>query len=276
MKKNSIFLCAIVIAVLSLFSSCKKDNVSPTISLTNQSAKDSVYFEASCTISGVANTTGKLSMIQFFRSYPFNGGESEVEVAATKITSFSNEKSTDFSVIIPKITDATKIRVKVTDQNGQETTVVYSITIRESNILSYSNLQLGGWDSEYGSCLDVHAGVPYGSSALSDNAKRPLVDLFFDMSKLANEDLDSIYYNNVSRLSDTGIRFATTAFSSDDFNAMNSDDLFKDLEATLSIVPIKLNDVVLFKTKSGKKGLLRVSLLTSPTGDLKLDEKIQK
>ena len=276
MKKNSIFLCAIVIAVLSLFSSCKKDNVSPTISLTNQSAKDSVYFEASCTISGVANTTGKLSMIQFFRSYPFNGGESEVEVAATKITSFSNEKSTDFSVIIPKITDATKIRVKVTDQNGPETTVVYSITIRESNILSYSNLQLGGWDSDYGSCLDVHAGVPYGSSALSDNAKRPLVDLFFDMSKLANEDLDSIYYNNVSRLSDTGIRFATTAFSSDDFNAMNSDDLFKDLEATLSIVPIKLNDVVLFKTKSGKKGLLRVSLLTSPTGDLKLDEKIQK
>lgn len=276
MKKNSLFLCAIVIAVLSLFSSCKKDNVSLAISLTNKSAKDSVYFGESVTITGVANTSGKLSMIQFFRSFPYNGGESEVEVAATKITTFANTATTDFSAVISNLKDATKIRVKATDQNGQEISAVVSITIRKSNILGYSNLQLGGWDSNFGSCLDVDSGTPMSGSAVDDPALWPKIDVFFDDAKLSNVDLDSVYYNNVSRLHDTGIRYAATTFSSSDFDAMRGDDLFKNLVATLPTIPIKLNDVVFFKAKSGKKGLLRVSELTSSTGDLKLDEKIQK
>jgi hypothetical protein len=275
MKKNSLVICSIVIAVVSLFSSCKKENVTLAISLTNKSAKDSVYSGESVTIAGVASTTGKFRMIQFFSS-PYNGGGPAVEVTAAEITSCANKSTFNFSAVIPNIKASTKIMVKATDQNGQITTTDFSIKLLESNILTYSNLQLGGWDSDYGSCLDVDAGIPYGSSALSDNTKRPLLDVFFDMSKLANVDLDSIYYNNVSRLHDTGIRYATTTFTSSDFNAMKSDDSFKGLMATLPNVPIKMNDVVFFITKSGKKGLLRVSNLTSPTGDLMLDEKIQK
>ena len=258
-------------------NSCKKNNdVPPTLTLTNLSAKDSVYFGESYTITGQASTAGKLNTIQFYRSFPYNGGESEVEMAGTKISTFSSETAANFSVIVPSIKDAVKISVKVTDQNGQETITVYSIAVRKSNILSYFNLQLGGWDSNYGSCLDVDTGTPMSGSAVSDPVLSPKIDVFFDMSKLANVDLDSIYYDNVSRLHDTGIRYANTTFTSADFDAMKGDDLFKDLQANLPIVSVELNSVVLFKAKSGKKGLLRVSELTSPTGDLMLDEKIQK
>jgi len=276
MKKNSLFFGAMIIALLSLFSRCKEDSISPTISLTNESAKDSVYFGEPCTITGVANTSGGLNMIRFFRSFPYNGGESEVEMAATRITSFTNANTANFSVVVPNIKDATKISVRVTDQDGQEASAIVAITLRKSNIMSYHNLQLGGWDSNYGSCLDVDSGTPMSGSAVSDPTLAPKIDLFFDDSKLGNVDLDSIYYDNVSRLKDTGIRYATTKFTSADFDAMKGDDLFKNMVATLPIVPIELNSVVFFKAKSGKKGLLRVSELTSSTGDLLLDEKIQK
>jgi len=276
MKKNSLFLCAIIIATIGLLNSCEKSNVALTISLANQSAKDSVYVGESVTIAGVANTTGKLGMIQFFSSYPFNGGEAEVEVAGTKITSFTSEASTDFSTVITNVTADTKISIVVTDQNGQAATSMFAITLRKSNIIAYTNLNLGGWDSNYGSCLDVDTGTPMSGSAVSDPTLRPKIDVFFEDAKLGNRDLDSMYYDNISRMSDTGIRYAKTAFTSADYDAMKGDDLFKDLVGTLKIIDIKLNDIVFFKAKSGKKGVLRVSGLTGPTGDLKLDEKIQK
>jgi len=284
MKNNGLFLSAIVITVLSLFNSCKKESsssiktqsyVPPTISLTNLSAKDSVYSGESCTISGVAGTTGKLRMIQFFRSFPYNGGESEVEVANARITKFSVDSTANFAVVIINIKNATKFSVKVTDENGQATSAVVSISLRKSNIYSYPGCMLGGWDSNYGSCLDVDTGIAYGGSAVENPTLRPLVDVFFDDSKLGNVDLDSMYYG-YNRLSDSGIRYAKTTFTSASFDAMKVDDYFKDLVATLPIITIKLNDVVFFKAKSGKKGLLRVSVLTFPTGDLVLDEKIQK
>ena len=276
MKKNSLFLGAIIIAIISVLSSCKKDDVSPTISFTNQSAKDSIYFGESFTITGVASTTGKLSMIQFFRIFPYIGRVSEVEVAETKITSFASESSADFSAVIPNIVASIDIRVVVTDQNGQETSSVFSIIRRYKNIAAFTNINLGGWDSNYGSCLDVETGTAMSGSAPTNDIFRPKIDAYFEDAKLGNVDLDSAHYDNINRLPDTGIRFATTTFTPADYDAMNNDDLFKDLVGTLKIVPVKLNDVVFFTAKSGKKGLLRVSVLTGPTKDLKLDEKIQK
>jgi len=276
MKKNSLFLCAIVIVVVSVLNGCKKDNVSPTLSFTNQSAKDSIYSGQSFTITGVASTTGKLSMIQFFRVFPYIGRISEVEVDETRITSFTNEGSADFSVVIPNVMASIDIRVAVTDQDGQETSSIFSIIIRNKNIVDYTNINIGGWDSNFGSCLDVETGTMMSGSAPTDANLRPKIDLFFDNAKLGNVDLDSAYYNNINRLPDTGIRFATTTFTSADYNAMYNDDLFKNLVGTSKVIAIKLNDIVFFQAKSGKKGLLRVAGLTGPTKDLKLDEKIQK
>ena len=278
MKNIGFIIISAGILFSAFFTSCQKDGTGAsnvTISFSNQLAKDSVYTNEDFTLKGAVAAEGQIKTIQFFRNYFFNDVESEVEMAGTKISDVT-ENPYSFSVVVPNVTKNTTVKVLVTDINGNEVSSVYTIKERKMNILTYSGLTLGGWDSDYGSCLDVDAGVPYGSGALHDDAKRPLIDVFFDEAKLANTDLDSIYYDNVSRLPDTGIRYATTTISSTDFDAMKGDDMFKNMVATKKIIDIKLNDVVFFKAKSGKKGLLRVSQLTSPTGDLLLDEKIQK
>jgi hypothetical protein len=274
MRKNNLLLCTIIIAALSLFSSCKKDNnVTLTIKLTP--AQASFVTGAPVTISGTATTTGALREIKFYTVSAT--GATEVEIPGSAITTVANQTTADFSAVLTNLT-ATKITVKAIDQNGQTVATVFTLTITAapSNINTYSSLQLGGWDSNYGSCLDVDAGTPYGSSAMADPTLNSKIDVFFDEAKLGNVDLDSVYYSNVSRLHDTGIRYATTTLSSIDFDKVTYDTSFKDLTATLKVVPIKVNDVVFFIAKSGKKGLLRVNSLSSPTGDIMLDEKIQK
>ncbi len=278
MKKIGFIIVSAGILFTAFFTSCEKDEKGAsdvTISFVNQTAKDSVYTNESFTLKGAVATEGQIKTIQFFRNYFYKDVESEVEMAGTKISNIT-ENPCSFAIVVPNIIKNTTVRVLVTDVNGNEVSSLYTIRERKMNILSYTGLTLGGWDSNYGSCLDVDAGTPYGSSALYDDARRPLVDVFFDEAKLANTDLDSIYYDNVSRLPDTGIRYAPTTISSAQFDAMKGDDMFKNMVATKKTIAIKLNDVVFFKAKSGKKGLLRVSELTSPTGDLVLDEKIQK
>jgi hypothetical protein len=275
MKNVSLGLCAILISAFSLFSSCKKnDDVKLTLSLTNQITQATIYSGDTVFISGAVTSTGKLRSVQFY-NVPSTGGVG-VEVPGSAIIGCYNKSTYTFSGALTNITASTTIKVKVSDQNGQNTTTTISVTVLQSNILRYSNLQLGGWDSNYTSILDVDAGVAMASSGLTDATKKPLIDVFFEAGKLGNVDLDSTYYNNVSRLSDTGIRFATTTITPTDFKAMKTDAAFNSLVATLKTVPIKLNDVVFFTAKSGKKGLLWVSSLTSPTGDLMLNEVIQK
>lgn len=277
MKNISFLILAAGTLFVTFFTACKSDKNESTLSITfnNISAKDSVYTNENYILKGTVATESQIKTIQFYRNYFFNDQELEVEMAGTKITNV--EKSPfAFSVVVPNVIKNTKVKVLVTNINGQETSSIYVIKERKLNIESYSGLTLGGWDSDYGSCLDVDAGVPYGSGALRDDAKRPLIDVFFDEAKLGCTDLDSVYYNNVSRLPDTGIRYANTTLTSVDFDALKGDDAFKNIVATKKLIAIKLNDVIFFQAKSGKKGLLRVSTLTSPTGDLVLDEKIQK
>jgi len=277
MKNICFLILAAGIVFIAFFAACKSDNNESVtaVSFNNLLAKDSVYTNENYILKGTVTTDSQIKTIQFYRNYFFNDQELEVEMAGTKITSVDGNPYI-FSVVVPNVIKNTKVKVLVTDTNGQETSSVYVIKERKVNIVAYSGLILGGWDSEYGSCLDVDAGTPYGSGVLRDDAKRPLVDVFFDEAKLGCTDLDSVYYENVSRLPDTGIRYANTTLTSADFDALRGDDAFKNIVATQKSIAIKLNDVVFFKAKSGKKGLLRVSALTSPTGDLVLDEKIQK
>ena len=277
MKKIGFLIISAGILLTAFLMGCEKEENGADISISfaKLAAKDSVYTNDDYTLNGSIATAGKIKSVQFLRNYFFNDTESEIEMAGTKITNIAEAPYT-FSVVVPKVTKNTTVKVLVTDVNGNEVSSVFSIKERKANIVAYSGLTLGGWDSDYGSCLDVDTGTPYGSGALHDAVKRPLIDVFFDEAKLGCTDLDSIYYDNVSRLPDTGIRYAKTTFSSADFDAMRGDDIFKNMVATKKTVAIQLDEVIFFKAKSGKKGLLRVSKLTSPTGDLLLDEKIQK
>lgn len=129
---------------------------------------------------------------------------------------------------------------------------------------------LGGWDSNYGSCFDVDKAQVHGSSQMSNPNVLPMIDLFFDRAQLWNIDGAGL-----GRLPDTGIRFAKTDITPEQFDAMVDDKSFVNLEPNLEVIPIKVGDVVFFKGKNGKKGLLKIKDMTSPTGDLTVEEVIQ-
>lgn len=135
---------------------------------------------------------------------------------------------------------------------------------------TFRAVKLGGWDGMYGSGLDADNGVVYGYGSLSGATK--FVDVFFDRSAFFSYDADG------NELPDVGTRFASTDFSVAQFEEMTDD------RNLLSITPLPaadsvqfdIDDVVLFQTKWGKKGLIRILSMTSPTGDLVCDVKVQE
>ncbi|MET7000303.1 hypothetical protein [Chitinophaga defluvii] len=135
---------------------------------------------------------------------------------------------------------------------------------------SYDEVWLGGWDGANGSGLDTDNGQVYGYGSLKGASR--FVDIFFDRSAFFSYDADG------SELPDVGTRFAPTSFTTAQFDAMVNDKDFRFLEpkAVTDSIRFALNDVVLFKTRLGKKGLIKIISMTSPTGDLKCALKTQE
>ncbi len=153
-----------------------------------------------------------------------------------------------------------------------------SMSAQQNDIISYLGIQLGGWDSNYGSALDADTGSAYGSSQLGEVGA--IIDIFFDHAELASHDLDAVDFYpesyNGARFPETGTKFSTTNITSSGFDGITNDELFSSTLGTVSSINIKEGDVIFFQTKSGRKGLLKVKSMTDPTGDLVVDLKVQK
>ncbi len=132
MNKDNLFLFTIIIAFVSLFSSCKKDNVEISITLTTQPASAKVYAGDTVIIAGTASTTGKFRLVQMV-SNPIDGS-APVLLAEGSVTSCANTTGTiNFSRVITELTKSTIIKVGVVDMNGQMTSVDFAVTILENN-----------------------------------------------------------------------------------------------------------------------------------------------
>lgn len=142
--------------------------------------------------------------------------------------------------------------------------------VSKKSVNSRSSIVLGGWESNYGSWLDVDKAAVFGYSMMYDAGVAPLLDVFFDDSMLWNTaGLDQ------NPLPDTGVRFGKTDFTGEQFDKISESKEFENLNADQKTIMIKAGDVVVFQNKAGKKGLLKIVSMTSPGGDLVVDEKIQ-
>lgn len=282
MKAIKLFVFAAGILLMGCLNSCQSESKDfpVTIGFNNTSAVDSVFSGDSYNLKGNVVAEGSIQSVQFYRSYTFNNAQDSgfVEIAATKIVDIESG-TCDFSINVPNISNTMTLKVVVTEKNGHMVSSLYNINIRPTNINFHRGITMGGWNSNFGSAADLDTGTPYGSSKLSTVGT--IIDIFFDGGELASTDLDAtvLYtssYPGGARFADTGTRFAKTTFTAADFETYKADDSFKTMTGTLSILPIKVGDVVFFQTKGGKKGLLKVVSMTDPLGDLVLDELIQK
>ncbi len=165
MKKNILFLCTFIVAVTSLFISCKKDMVAVSISLTTQPASARVYAGDPFTIAGTASTTGKFRMIEMLAN-PIDGS-APIMLPDGAVTSCANTSGTiNFSQIITSIKKSSLVKVMVVDQKGATASVDFNVIIKQQNTtapvtaISFYTATTGGNIADIGLAVSAR-GVVY-------------------------------------------------------------------------------------------------------------------
>lgn len=281
MKNRRFLFFTTGLSLLVFFYSCKKSsdvNSSPVIIyFNNTSAVDSVFDGDTYTLKGAVLAKGSIQSIRFFRSFPFNAKQDEVEMAATAIKDTTAD-TCNFSVDVPNITYQTIIKVVVTQQ-GHQTSAVYTINSgRITNITTQANKWCGGWNSPlYGNFYSIINNTAYGYSTETKHPELiPLCAFYFGDYKVGATDIDYPAHKSTVGFSDMGTRFAMTSFTTAQFDAMRSDDSFKSLsDPTLLSIGFDVSNVILFKTKAGKLGLLKI-IVSNSEEDYNFDVKVQQ
>jgi hypothetical protein len=154
---------------------------------------------------------------------------------------------------------------------------------RITNITTQLNHWCGGWYSNlYGNFYSIINDVSYGYSTETKHPELiPLCAFYFGDDVVGATDLDYPVHKSTIGFSDMGTRFTKTTFTTVQFDAMKSDDDFKSLpDPTLVSVTFQGGDIIFFKTKDGKKGLLKIISANDSWAagleDYNFDVKVQK
>lgn len=276
MKDIKFLIFAVSFLLMGILNGCESDSKDypVTISFNNKTALDSVFDGDTYLLKGTIIADGPIKTVQFYRNFSLSykqdsikvTKQDSVEIAATKITDIKGD-TCNFSISIPDITDQTTIRVVATQNDGHQNSALYTIKSgRISNIIVYKNLWAGGWQApDYGNFFSLEATVPisyWGYSSETRHKERiPQCEFYFGDYKVGSVDLDSLQHNppvpgfagNIM-----GTRFAKTTFTANQFDAMRADDAFKTMEPTSTFASFDVGDVILFRTKAGKLGLLKI------------------
>jgi hypothetical protein len=283
--KNIKFLIFIIgLLFIGILSGCSSDekNYPVAIGFSNKSAADTVPSGSDYVLSGTIVADGPIKTVKFYRNFVLSYEKDSVEVtkqdsvemAATQITNIKGD-SCSFSISVPDITENTTVRVVAIQSDGHQTSAVYTISL--SNVTFQLNKWCGGWDSPlYGNFYSVANSSSYGQHIeWTDPSLILQCDFYFGDYDVGATDMDYPLNDSSPAFSDMGCRFAQTKFTSAQFYAMKSDALFKSLATpTLSSVNIAAGNVILFKTKAGKLGLLHI-ISTNGEEDYNFDVLVQ-
>ncbi len=269
MKNIKLLIFAATLLLIGIINGCESDNKDypVTIGFSNASALDSVFVGDSYVLKGTIIANGPIKTVQFYSNFVLSytkdsvavTKQDSVEIAGTRITNVKGD-TCNFSISIPNITEQTTVRVVATQNDGHQTSALYTI---ESELIPYPNRWAGGWLAPvYGNFYSLSNDSNWGFSIEANHAERiPLCDFYFGDYKVGATDLDSLKHNpTVPGFADNviGTQFAKTTFTATQFDAMRTDALFKTMTPKLTYVDFKAGDVIVFKTKAGKLGLMKI------------------
>lgn len=286
MKNLKIFALILFVGAIA-FSSCKKDDpTGPTISVTpvNADAEKGTVVSFDYTISSNEK-------IKELTATPDNA-----IISAQTVTTFNGDFSATGTVefTLPSSSlnagDVINIVFKATDDSGDEyaaeTTVKITIVAGANPITTYSAKLMGAQsNATLGSFMDIETGTVYLSSAAATN--QSLVDLvyYYGTTNLAtfcapNDVTVGGGTGNLSLCASwttkNATTFSTTTITASEFDAMTDDASFVSSTGT-KVTSVAIGDVIAFETVGGKKGLIKVSAMTTgSTGDVTIDVKVQQ
>jgi len=284
MKNVKLLIFIIGLLFIGILSGCESDvkDYPVAIGFSNKSTADTVAAGSNYVLSGTIIAGGPIQTVKFYRNFVLSyekdsvvvTKQDSVEMAATQITNIKGD-TCSFSISVPDITENTTIRVVVIQSDGHQTSAVYTIGL--SDVTFQKNEWCGGWDSPYyGNFYNVTNSSSYSCSIEWTNpAMIPQCDFYFGDYDVGATDMDYPLNDPTPAFSDMGTRFAQTNFTSAQFYAMKSDAAFKSLPTPkLLSVNITPGDVILFKTKTGKLGLINI-ISTNGEEDYNFDVLVQ-
>ncbi len=296
MKRLSLILFSVAIAVSGFFTSCTKedDPDGPQITFSNNQtettlAKGVTSWEINATITSVAG----LEEVKIFQVT--TAGEDQI---GTAITSFTDKTNYNLKVTISGVVEQTTIKVSATDKNGTTNARNFVIKVTANDpipatdkLVFYTATIVGAQgNATLGSAFSTSTGSVYLKSAAKTNASK--VDFIY-------------YYDNTAKAEFISPNFAGTAYTDyvSGWSVKNAT-LFKDVTGTVSttafdqivktdetlvtthaadfpteqrVKDLVVGDVFAFKTAGNKLGLAKVTALTATTsGSITIEVKVQK
>jgi hypothetical protein len=173
---------------------------------------------------------------------------------------------------------------ELTDAANMKATRDFNVTVQAHQIIKYSNIELGSWNDAIGSFFSTSEGINYNISQTSTvPANQAKIDfLFFKGITNANTiaSPDDIDANTIPDLklnlwtNKNQTRFNTTNITAAQFDAIGANYEFPDFninQQTTKANELMVGDVILFKTQSGKLGLIKIVDLYTKGDKMKID-----
>jgi hypothetical protein len=178
---------------------------------------------------------------------------------------------------------------ELTDAGNMKATRDFNVTVLAHQIIKYSNIELGSWNDANGSFFSTSEGVSYTiSQTYNVPANQAKIDFLFfkgitnGNSIAAPDDVDA---NTIADLklnlwvNKNQTRFNSTTITAAQFDAIGANYEFPNFNLNLQTTKaneLMVGEVILFKTQSGKLGLIKVVSLYAKGDKIKIDVVMEK
>lgn len=295
MKRLFLFLVVIVIASVTLLTSCTTDNTEnlpPTINFV--AGPNFISNDATMTVStpftikvlAESNVTSgtKLESLEITRIFNLNSWD-------TTLTFNETTYSLEAGFTAQSAPGVEKIEFKVTDKDGQSATISLQVTTEAGTtpINTFTMKILGSYQSVIGSSFASIDGNVY--TLPQAFANQAAVDFLYwwgastSATIGAPDDANAnLVYTGVNGLPNwttkNATRFKASALTAAEFDAINDGNVLA-ANATgadqTRMGSLAVGHVFAFKTVSGKHGLIKVTnIVTGAAGDITIDVKVEQ
>ena len=294
MKKSKLFIGVLFVALLGLvFTACEdEDKLGPSITFAGGNYVDedvTVAPGATIAFSWTAQKgDANMKTITIDRDGVALQGWDELDIPSSVNDTYIDEA--EFTV--PLNEGAYVYKITITDNNGESTSVSFTITVEGSAsgdpIDEFTAVLMGAQGSSTGSYLDASAGTVMTQATASSSQASVDIVYYYGSANLATLTApdDATVGGGAGNLTlcenwttKNATRFGTSAVTASEFDDIENDAVISTITglSASKMTDLAVDDVIAFETTDGKLGLIKVSAIsTGSDGTITIDVKIQQ
>lgn len=294
MKKVNYLFAAFVMSAAVLVTSCGKDEAvtdpGPSLTLkggTGYTSTDAIIEIGTSikvgVVGGKSSVSGnKLTHFKFI--FTSNNIPTTLLDSVISTDSFNWETNLEFTSIGTGV-----LSFQLTDKGNMMTEKFFSVTVQGPETIKYSNVEFGSWNDAIGSFFASSEGFTYNvtqtSTSPSNQAK---IDFLFFKGVTNGNTIaspDDVDANTITDLklnlwtTKNQTRFNPSSYSPTQFDAIGTNFQFPNFDSNLQTTKMNnlaVGNVFLFKTQSGKLGLVKIVSLYTKGDKMRIDVVMEK